>query len=193
MVYFPRNFNLKPVLHNYHDLFKKTKVDRSGPTGNKRPLLRCFGGFFNTFFSGRHSFVFLLHFQNSDKMSCSAVKVVNPVSDRVWVKNSANVFNKTEQRVNSLHVLKAPRVTNTILAVLGASPGTVFHLNHTENGQGEPNSTVPRFWCNFTAVLKETFLCKATTSITGHSPRALLKKITGNIHKFVQLKSLNCL
>lgn len=170
---------------------KKTKVDRSGPTGNKRPLLHCFG-VFNAFFSERQVF-FLFHFQNSDKMTCSAVKIVNTVSDRVWVKNSANVFNKTEQPVNSLHVLKAPRVTNTILAVLGASPGTVFHLNHTENGQGEPSSTVPCFWSNFTAAIEETFLCKATTSITGHSLRALLKKITGNIHKFVQLKSLNYL
>lgn len=40
MVYFSRNFKLKPVLHNYPDLFKrKPRVDRSGPMANKRPVL----------------------------------------------------------------------------------------------------------------------------------------------------------
>lgn len=40
MVYFSRNFKLKPVLHNYPDLFKrKARVDRSGPMANKRPVL----------------------------------------------------------------------------------------------------------------------------------------------------------
>lgn len=40
MVYFSRNFKLKPVLHNYPDLFKrKPRVDRSGPIANKRPVL----------------------------------------------------------------------------------------------------------------------------------------------------------
>lgn len=40
MVYFSRNFKLKPVLHNYPDLFKrKPRVDRSGPIANKRAVL----------------------------------------------------------------------------------------------------------------------------------------------------------
>lgn len=39
-VYFSRNFNSKPVLHNYPDLFKTQGGYRSDSIANKRPLLR---------------------------------------------------------------------------------------------------------------------------------------------------------
>lgn len=38
-VYFSRNFNSKPVLHNYPDLFKTQGGYRSDSIANKRPLL----------------------------------------------------------------------------------------------------------------------------------------------------------
>lgn len=39
-VYFSRNFNSKPVLHNYPDLFKNQGGYRSDSVANRRPLLR---------------------------------------------------------------------------------------------------------------------------------------------------------
>ena len=75
-----------------------------------------------------------------------------------------------------MYVVKAARVTYIqceCLRVFGASPGAVLHLNkpsHLKKDQGEFDPTAPCFWQNLTTGLKETFLCKRTTTITGHSP-----------------------
>ena len=95
-----------------------------------------------------------------------------------------------------MHVAEAARVTyiqSECLRVLGASPGAVLHLNNIEKSQEESDPTAPCSWRNLTTGLKETFLCKGTTRVTGHSPRAVLKQIIGNTFKLVQLEGLNCL
>ncbi len=89
-----------------------------------------------------------------------------------------------------MHIGKAARVTyiqSECLRVFGATPGAVLHLNNQviETGRGEPIPTASCLWQYLTTGLKETFLCKVKTEITGHPPRTVLKQIVGNIFKLV--------
>lgn len=84
-VYFSRNFNSKPVLHNYPDLFKNQGGYRSDSIANKRPLLRMvtkktyivnyilFSRFFGLFI------FFVTCFQNNDRTSRSALKAAGNI------------------------------------------------------------------------------------------------------------------
>lgn len=100
-VYFSRNFNSKPVLHNYPDLFKTQGGYRSDSIANKRPLLCLVTKkiyiytvnyiLFSRFFS------FFTCFQNNDRMSCSALKAAGNILTGCSpsLRNGENQFKNT--------------------------------------------------------------------------------------------------
>lgn len=160
MVYFSRNFNLKPVLHNYPDLFEKPRWIGLAKLPTRDYcyvwLLKKYMLFSKT------CFTFPKQWQNV--LFCSGSSKYLPSSCHYGVKNSANLFKKTEYWGINMHVVKAARVTgiqSECLWGLGATPGAVLYLNNPNHWK-RPGSdpTAPCFWRNLTTGLKETFLCK---------------------------------
>lgn len=92
MVYFPRNFNLKPVLHNYPDLFEKPRWMGLAQLPTRD---HCYVWLLKKYMlSAKHNFS---HFQNNDKMSCSALKVVN-----IFSAVTSQRFSKSVQKEKNI-------------------------------------------------------------------------------------------
>lgn len=130
MVYFSRNFNLKPVLHNYPDLFEKPRWIGLAQLPTRD---HCYVWLLKKYRLPSRTQFFTFPKQWQNVFICSWSSTSLPCSCGYWVKNSTNQQKKTAYWGINMHVVKAARVAyiqSQCLRVFGATPGAVLHLNN---------------------------------------------------------------